>query len=487
MGKIFSVMAMVIMALSLKAKGAELSYQQDPIMGCFLTLKGEIKKGDASTIGLRLTQAQEVFSSSTPLTFSLGYNNDVRIKKRICLDSPGGSLSEAIKIAKLIYTNWGTAVGKGNICESACSVIFMAGSVSPEDDRGPIAQRILHPMGKLGFHAPSLQISEGEYSAESVSNAYNIALKGIGQIYDIAGFIKFPSSLIGEMIATPPGNMMYIETVGQAARWNITIAPSVSINRIDQLAVINACNNHYLLVSEMISLNGMYTRSHKIYYDNATPEIKQVNGEISAAMDGFGQEAASICRLSLPRFNIKGPPLPTNFLGWVSIGENSSGVELYPSLFFGPSTPIASLARRDDNQLEKIEITSLSKDVRTSQGRCYVFSGRDAIDNEPCNEITEYRYQNPIYILTSYIWPSGGKTVLEVTGSEWENGSKINGTKTKRQSVSKYEQNNKFYAVLRKQAEHDNIPDWSAGCWNNSTTGKTFCYQEYFQEFEKFR
>lgn len=485
--RIFGWVTTFLLALPLNATSAEISYQQDPIMGCFITLKGEIRKGDAEKFDIFQTKANEVFSSLTPEGFSVGHNNDIKIKKRLCLESPGGSLSEAVKIAKIIYGNWGTAVGKGKTCESACSVIFMAGSVSPEDDRGTIAQRILHPLGRLGFHAPSLRIAEGEYSANTVSKAYDIALKGIGQIYAIAGYIKFPPSLIGEMIATPPNEMLYIETIGQAARWHITVAPSVDVLKVEDLAVINACNNHYLFKAEIIELNGLYTRNHKIYYDYAEPEIENNGEDIDATLDGFDQEAASICRLSIQSFELKEPPLPTNFLGWVGIGEDGGGVEIYPSLFFGPSTNIASLAKVNDSISEKIEVKSLSKDVRKSEGRCYVFSGRKLVDSEPCSEIKEFQFQRPVYVLTNFIWPSGGKTVLEASGSEGFDGNTINGVETEIQIIDKHEIKHKYFGTLNQQAALDKIVDWEANCWDNSATDKTFCFQQYFQESHKFR
>ncbi len=248
------------------ALAAELSYTRDRVMGCYVSLDGQIENGDVEKFKPFLAAALQSFRKLPTYDSNLGHPDAV-YSQRICLNSPGGSLPEGIRIAKLIYGEWGTAVARGKTCESACSVVFMAGSRSPEDDRGIIADRTIHPLARLGFHAPSLGIAEGSYSADVVSKAYAVALAGMGQLYDIAGFIKFPASLIGEMIATPPDQMMYIDTIGQAARWYIGVGPTVSPSGMPALAVINTCNNHYLFGVEAITLNGFYSRDHKVQYN----------------------------------------------------------------------------------------------------------------------------------------------------------------------------------------------------------------------------
>jgi hypothetical protein len=171
-------------------EGAEIIQEKNTVMGCHFRIEGEIKRGDGERIEAFIRNFDnDVFYIGEGARLSNRYG--AWHYKRICLNSPGGSLSETIIIAKAIYGVWGTAVSANNTCESACSLIFMAGSFAPEDDRGIIASRILHPRGRLGFHAPSLIIEEGNYSAGTVSRAYNVALQGIWQIYDISGFIKF--------------------------------------------------------------------------------------------------------------------------------------------------------------------------------------------------------------------------------------------------------------------------------------------------------
>ena len=474
----------LLMVPVLPVKGAEIIQEKNTIMGCHFRIEGEIKRGDGARIEAFVRNFDySVFYTGEYSRFST--KSGVSHFKRICLNSPGGPLSEAIVIAKAIFGKWGTAVSANTTCESACSLIFMAGSFLPEDDRGIIADRVLHPLGRLGFHAPKLTIEEGNYSADTVSKAYNIALQGIWQIYDISGFIKFPPSLIGEMIATPPYDMLYVESVGQAARWQITIAPVVHARELTKLAVINACNNHYLYLSEIISLNGYYTRSHETRYDISEVNIKNSDYGKIAILGGFGQEAAGECKLNYYDITDDNRQIPTMSVGWVSI-DNGIGIDINSGVLFGPSTKITSLARQNDLTLENIDVYERSKDIRISTGRCYVFSDRSIIDNDPCTEVKEIRYQKVGKVKSSFIWPSGAKTILESKLPESYD-YKINGIKTKSEFIGTYTRKHKFYGLFKKRAEQENIADWESNCWINPSTLNRFCFQKYFLQPSKFR
>jgi hypothetical protein len=474
----------LLMIPVLPVEGAEIIQEKNTIMGCHFRIEGEINRGDGERIETFIQNFDnDVFYTGEGARLSNKYGSSHF--KRICLNSPGGSLSEAIIIAKAIYGEWGTAVSANNTCESACSLIFMAGSFAPEDDRGIIANRILHPLGRLGFHAPKLTIEEGNYSAGTVSKAYNIALQGIWQIYDISGFIKFPPSLIGEMIATPPDEMLYVETIGQTARWQIMIAPTIHPRKLTKLAVINACNNHYLYVSEIISLNGFYSRSHKTQYDTSELKIKKSDYGKVAFMGGFGQEAASECKLNFYDTTDDHRQIPTKSIGWVSIGENI-GTEINSGHFFGPSTKITSLARQNDLTLENIDVYTRSEDIRISTGRCYVFSAGLIIDNDPCTQVKEIRYRKDAKALSSFVWPSGAKTILESKLPESYD-YKINGIKTETEIIQSWSRKHRYHPIFKKRAEQDKIADWETLCWLNPSTLNRFCFQKYFSQPRKFR
>src|SRR6056297_797478 len=119
----------------------------DDTLNCELTLRGNIVPGDADRFleALRthvLARPEQVSGQPAP--------------RRICLESPGGSLSEAIRMADVLLgkrsdaqggernriRNLGTVVPAGATCHSACAVLFMAGGHQTESVGGRIPSRI---------------------------------------------------------------------------------------------------------------------------------------------------------------------------------------------------------------------------------------------------------------------------------------------------------------------------------------------------------
>lgn len=201
---------------------------------CNLLLEGEIYPGDADRIIDRIDQLQEE-------------RGDL-IGSVLCLNSPGGSLLDALRIASGVSV--ATRVRAGDECLSSCALIFMSGHVD-FDESVPMAWRVLEPGGLLGFHAPSLGTSLGDLSEEEISSLYNLSLATIAEIAStlmtrFAGDIDryFPPSLLAEMLATPPDEMMYIDTVDEAARWNIDVSTnwsSASILAMNLLDIARSC------------------------------------------------------------------------------------------------------------------------------------------------------------------------------------------------------------------------------------------------------
>ncbi len=150
----------------------------------------------------------------------------------LCLDSPGGNLAEALRIAEYLQEQRiGTQLTEAAVCLSSCAVIFMAGtSVADDDYTFPL--RIMHPTAQLGFHAPRLVPREGEYSAENVERAYTLALATLSGIIQILGQQRsdivpprVKPSLIARILDTPSDRIELVDTVDKAGRWGITVWP----------------------------------------------------------------------------------------------------------------------------------------------------------------------------------------------------------------------------------------------------------------------
>jgi hypothetical protein len=85
----------------------------------------------------------------------------------VCLKSFGGSYSEGLKIAELIYSHGiSTLIESGSECFSSCAIIFMAG-VAPNQ---LVPMRKLSASGVLGFHAPYLTMPDEKYSKEQLED-----------------------------------------------------------------------------------------------------------------------------------------------------------------------------------------------------------------------------------------------------------------------------------------------------------------------------
>jgi hypothetical protein len=145
----------------------------------------------------------------------------------ICLNSKGGSFSEGIKLAELLFNRGLTTVIEyGSECYSACATIFMAG-VIPEQ----IApMRKLSVGGILGFHAPYLSLPEANYSKEEMESATQALRLSILALVRLSSkktslnsseFIK--KSLITKILEKGPNDVFFIKTIYDAARWDILL------------------------------------------------------------------------------------------------------------------------------------------------------------------------------------------------------------------------------------------------------------------------
>lgn len=84
---------------------------------CRLTFSGQITTGDAEALARLVPAIDPATSQSTYDTW-------------LCLDSPGGSLAEALRMGQVLRAGgMGTRILAGRECLSACAILFMSGSV----------------------------------------------------------------------------------------------------------------------------------------------------------------------------------------------------------------------------------------------------------------------------------------------------------------------------------------------------------------------
>jgi len=236
--KITTVLSFVcFLSFGNTAGAATVSSLQNDDSECSFLLEGEIKAGDAE----QLSKKFGIFYHQVNRTI---FNSPVYV----CLNSPGGSLLEGVDLAKVIIDlGLATRIPENSVCLSACAIAFMAGSFfHPEGDGGSSTVRTMHPTARLGFHAPSLTIPQGQYNEVSVEKAYNVALQAVAAVSDLRAtnvIQEFAESIFITFLRTPSSTFTYIDTVGAATRLGVKISPVPVFDGKLGAAVSNLCEN----------------------------------------------------------------------------------------------------------------------------------------------------------------------------------------------------------------------------------------------------
>lgn len=236
---VFCLAFFVMVCMAPMAMAANISMSEKP--GCFYELSGIIRGGD-----------EETFARLVNATWSgagAGMTED-NADTALCLDSRGGHFVAASAISQILYEKGiATRVRAGSDCQSACSVVFMAGRVRGAEGEGP--RRILDVGGALGFHAPFVELQgDADFKGQ---NVMEYVVKHNTMISD---FIKFglqqsqfslrPSmspALLAEMMAHKPGEMYWIDSVEKAARWNIGLSGLPEKVALSDEDLVRLCTN----------------------------------------------------------------------------------------------------------------------------------------------------------------------------------------------------------------------------------------------------
>ena len=383
----------ILKHFDMSAQAATLSQEKTTKMlemGCDIFVSGLIGKGDAAKLEQAILSTDKQLAGENFQGTLVG--SRPRSSRRVCFDSPGGSFIEGLALGQvLLRARKGSAVGADMTCESACALAFLGGSQSKAGVEGADEpDRVLHPLGKLGFHAPALNIKDGNFSADEVNKAYRVAIQSIAAIVKekdnvIVEYVPgtdqrtslrydIPNSLLLLMLSTSSEDMSYVETIKDASRWDIRIEP-VSIGSAPEpiQSFANACDNVSFFWMERMSA----------YYDN--PPF--VDGYLGRTVDF---NVSGSVNLKEWRMRSKGIRLTSDLGEYLfdcdveifdTIDSASSSIGgadgvgsrryFYPFQLFSPDTPIKSLATQKFSSAvyQKIRanldqaILALNKDV----------------------------------------------------------------------------------------------------------------------------
>lgn len=199
--------------------------QQDAARACTHRLAGQLRTGDGARLAVALTDMAQAHARARQRGQTVG-------GIVLCLDSPGGALLDGLQIAEAILeAGLATRIEAAARCESACFWAFMAGNRRASDGTR-LPMRVLAPGGRLGFHAPALDIGLADPSAAEIGSAMQLGIEAAARITATFGQVGaygdgrpiLKPSLLTEMLSTPPETMRRIETVEDAGRWDIQLS-----------------------------------------------------------------------------------------------------------------------------------------------------------------------------------------------------------------------------------------------------------------------
>lgn len=215
---------------------------------CAFRLYGEILSGDSLKFSLMIQRNESTIEINKDVNRIRDWEDRLTT---VCLNSPGGSFDEGLSVAELIYNNGlSTLVENGSECFSSCAVIFMAGIMPSEE----APYRKLSVDGALGFHAPFLQMPENQYSkgdVEEYSQGLRKAISGLVKLSSkktlMAGGDLIKKSLLQRILENGPKELAFVQTIFDAARWNIVVYDadekySIPYNKV--IGVENMCKNY---------------------------------------------------------------------------------------------------------------------------------------------------------------------------------------------------------------------------------------------------
>ncbi|MFY0661253.1 MAG: YARHG domain-containing protein [Shimia sp.] len=308
---------------------------------CTVLYEGPVQRGDLQKFHALYGYDGEYFSNSLPDGATL------------CLNSPGGNLYESLVIVDFlreVFADLQTYVADGDLCASACSNLFLSGAHTFEGESyETIAMRAISPRARLGVHAPRIVLpDDGEtYDAEEVAAVYDEAIRDSSHLFAFAQKVDDENTpyltpyLYARSIETPPHDMYYVDTVGDALFANVAVTGisyevDLRANLIDTI-----CDNVFLLddgafswafaptwkphplasiadlyneFSEILALESHENQSEDSPVYTSSLDIEQRNGAIYGFRRGYrtaGPYGAEDCVVRLPTSDSVGET--TNF------------------------------------------------------------------------------------------------------------------------------------------------------------------------------
>lgn len=207
--------------------------------GSVIRLTGQIAPGDAARL-------EELLISDSLLTC---------VKETYCpysavlsLNSPGGNLAEALRLAEVVRKyQLVTVLEKNAVCASSCVYPFVSGYTDYAGFFFP--RRFSHFTARIGVHQPALIIPEGTYTQADMENAMKLANKV--QSNALRAFVAAQVNILvlKEMYDTPSDAMSFLSPARMSQIARIYGRDFELREDLSRLSVLNYCSGEYELLT----------------------------------------------------------------------------------------------------------------------------------------------------------------------------------------------------------------------------------------------
>lgn len=381
---------------------------------CVLRLEGQIVDGDFQ----RLTDmAKEAFK---------GFDGESSSHDTLCLNSPGGSVSEGVKLASFIYKSGiGTVIDRGDRCYSICAIMFMMGiAQGPEVS---FINRKLDTGGKLGFHRPYLAIDSDEMiNVKALAIAHDVAVESITELMILANnqvpwsnSTMMKPDLIQAMLVHVGDDLYYIDTVDKAGRFEIEVVGQPETTGLTSAQAYYACENSF---HWQVGLKGQRTNYQRLRVLLGNEVVKVVSdgpgGRIYAVTSEDEGYSEALCLVGLRDGLASGCGYNGSYN--VSVGQGQCTVENFSQR--AVTIPRLALLRPG------LTFSDLDRALSTDDFAwvtCVLFPADGAIEQESCSLRFEDTTAADGQKISKYVfvWPTGNKTIVHRSGRE----ARING------------------------------------------------------------
>jgi hypothetical protein len=341
---LFASILFLIVPLAGSINAASIRFEENEEMGCSILVEGVISAGDAEILANLINEQSAQDRANENMGQQWRWSPYGR---RVCFNSPGGNMVEAMEMAAIISgyrssrgpggDQLGTAIGRNAQCESACALAFMAGSWGDPEGESVRPNRVMHPTARLGFHRPHLVVDPGNYSEQAVDEAFSVALETLRLIINARSqsWYDFPESLFDTMLSTSHTDMYFVRTVGEASRLSIQVAPSPFYNGTASHAILNFCTS---VDGALLDIDPNTTYGGIVDGLDISVDTNFGAWTISS---GFREEAVSGCSVTIHNANAHA----TDIVGYAFIGDYDVDRrrDVFPFQSFPSETPISAL------------------------------------------------------------------------------------------------------------------------------------------------